>query len=370
MLKFPWSAKHPQRSAWLLIACSCVVPALLGAVQQYVKGAIFGTEVEWKQVMFQGFEWLFLGCLTSIAYGLGSRFPPSRKHWRRAVVIHALGAILLCIAWASLGMILAVILNTYPFWGSLRNSYVPWVLQTLPYAVFMYFAVLGCIYSLTYFSQARQREAYASQLSAQLAEARLGALRMQLNPHFLFKSLNAITVLVNEQRTREASEMLELLSSVLRQVLNSDQRQKIPLAAELAFVRQYLEIEQIRFSDRLTIAWSIPQTLHNALVPPLILQPLVENAIRHGIAKRADSGHIRICVDRLNGRLRLFVTDDGAGLGDSSLRREGVGLSNTRERLHTLYGESASLEIRPAAVRGTEVVVVIPYEVVKTDGSD
>src|SRR5262249_7056604 len=161
--------------------------------------------------------------------------------------------------------------------------YLYWVLVNLPWAVFLYFTVLGCIYAFTYYREARERESQQAKLAAQLAEARLGALRMQLNPHFLFNSLNAITVMVRDENTRDAARMLELLSGVLRQVLQGGNRQHVTLDAELKFIEKYLAIEQVRFPDRLRVEWSIDPELRDVLVPEFILQPLVENSICHGI---------------------------------------------------------------------------------------
>jgi LytS/YehU family sensor histidine kinase len=217
---------------------------------------------------------------------------------------------------------------------------------------------LGCVYAFTYFLEAREREAHASRLAAQLAEARLGALRTQLNPHFLFNSLNALAVLVREPNTPAASRMLELLGDVLRQVLRTDQPHEIPLADELRFVEQYLAIEQVRFSDRLRVAWSIDEQARAALVPGFVLQPIVENAIKHGVAKRADAGRIEITARVVDSMLELAVRDDGVGM--AATQREGVGLSNTRERLRTLYGHDATVTIIAPPDGGTLVTLRLP----------
>src|SRR5260370_11373490 len=208
---------------------------------------------------------------------------------------------------------LAALLNRRPPQESLVLYYHSWILTNLQWSVFLYFTMLGCIYAFTYYREAREREAQQSRLAAQLAEARLGALRMQLNPHFLFNSLNAITVLVRDQNTRDASRMLELLSGVLRQVLQSEKRQDVTPDEELRFIEKYLAIEQVRFSDRLQVRLSIDSNVRNVLVPEFILQPLVENAIRHGVAKRSEAGLIEITGHESNGDLLLSVRGDRAG---------------------------------------------------------
>ncbi len=218
------------------------------------------------------------------------------------------------------------------------------------------------MYAFTYFVEARERETQAARLTAQLAEARLGALRMQLHPHFLFNSLNAITVLVRDQRTREAAAMLELLSDVLRQVLRTGAAHEIPLSQELRFLEQYLAIEQVRFSDRLTVSFAVDAAARDAAVPGFILQPLVENALRHGLADRSEDGRVEIEARREGEDLVLTVRDNGAGLPPNLAQRtEGLGLANTRERLATLYGDRARLELAANPGGGTTATVRLPY---------
>jgi LytS/YehU family sensor histidine kinase len=171
-------------------------------------------------------------------------------------------------------------------------------------------------------TQAQDRETQAARLTAQLAEARLGALRMQLNPHFLFNSLNAITVLVRDQNTVAASRILELLSDVLRLVLRAEGSPETRLSTELHFLDRYLAIEQVRFSDRLRTRVEVDATIRRAAVPRFILQPLVENAVRHGIARRRDAGALEIAAQRDGDTLMLTVRDNGPGLGRTSSPRE------------------------------------------------
>lgn len=347
-----------ERHIWLLISAACLVPAVLDALQTYFQARLNGESARWQDLVFQGAEWLFLGALLPITYHLGKRFPLRREQWKRTLVAHIAGALALCIGWATLGVLLGGLLARYP-----AGNYVSWILTTIPWSVFMYFTVLGCVYAVSYFTEAREREAHASRLSAQLAEARLGALRMQLHPHFLFNSLNAITVLVREQNTVAATRMLELLGDVLRQVLRSDQPHEVPLDDELRFLEQYLAIEQVRFSDRLRVHWSIDEPARGALVPGFVMQPLVENAIKHGVAKRAEAGRIEISARVVGNHLELAVRDDGVGMSAAQITGEGVGLSNTRERLRTLYGDDAKVTIEAPPDGGTRVVLTIPFRV-------
>jgi signal transduction histidine kinase len=339
---------------WLLIAVACTVPAALDAVQTFVQARLNGEAARWQDLVFQGAEWLFLGALTPITYYLARRVPLTPERRTRAIFIHIAGALALCLGWATLGVILGTILGRYP-----AGSYVSWILTSVPWSVFMYFTVLGCVYAFTYFVEARDREAQASKLSAQLAEARLSALRMQLHPHFLFNSLNAIAVLIREQNTAAASRMLELLGDMLRQVLRADQPIQIPLADELAFVEQYLAIEQIRFSDRLRVSWRIEDRARRAYVPGFVLQPIVENAVKHGVVTRAAAGQLDISAQVVGAELELAVQDDGVGFAEG--QADGVGLANTRERLRTLYGEHGRLTIERPPSGGTRVVLRLPF---------
>jgi LytS/YehU family sensor histidine kinase len=220
--------------------------------------------------------------------------------------------------------------------------------------------MVGCVYAFTYYHEARERESQQARLAAQLAEARLSALRMQLNPHFLFNSLNAITVLVRDQQSNTAAQMLEALSDILRQVLQSKPRGETTLDEEISFIEMYLAIEQVRFSDRLQVRWAIDPKVRRAFVPEFILQPLVENAVRHGIAARAEDGVIEISAEGSNGDLVLTVKDNGPGYNPST--KEGLGLANTRERLATIYGAAGRLDVVNAPDGGTIATIRLPLK--------
>jgi signal transduction histidine kinase len=326
---------------WLFILAGCVVAGLLDALQSYLQGFV-GGKWQWQFILFQGMEWLFLAALTPITWFLGRRFPLQRPHWKLPLLVHFLGALTLCFCWAFMGVLLRRGLgaNQSPF----AQDFASWLLICLPWSVFMYFAVLGCVHAFSYYAEARERAEQAARLSAQLSEARLSALRMQLQPHFLFNSLNAITVLVRDQRTQLAGRMLELLSDVLRQVLRTDQPHEVTLEEELQLIRQYLAIEEVRFSDRLVVRYGIDDDVLDAAVPRFILQPLVENALRYGVADRTDLASVEIGAAHRGDNLELWVRDDGPGLTQEA-RGQGLGLQNTRLRLATMYGERASLTL-------------------------
>jgi LytS/YehU family sensor histidine kinase len=281
-------------------------------------------------------------------------------------------ALVMCFAWATLGQLLRLAIFTPGAGfdgGRFLHDWEGWVFTTLPFGTGVYFALVGIEHALWYMAQAREREAQAARLAAQLAEARLGALRMQLNPHFLFNSLNAITVLVRDQNSAAASRMLELLSDVLRLVLRAGGSHEASLSTELEFLERYLAIEQVRFSDRLRPCIDVDPAIRSATVPQFILQPLVENALRHGISRRADAGLLEVRGHRDGDTLVLTVRDDGPGVG-RSLPGAGVGLPNTRARLAALYGNRASLEIANVDGGGVVATIRLPYHESKGDGGE
>jgi two-component system, LytTR family, sensor kinase len=230
--------------------------------------------------------------------------------------------------------------------------------------VLFYIGVLLAAVALDFQQKARDRELRSLELEAQLAQAQITALRMQLNPHFLYNTLNTIAMLVRESDNDRAVRMLAGLGSLLRHVLEDIGRQQVPLSEELEFIQRYLDIEGLRFEDRLRVRIDVEPGLFDTLVPNLILQPLVENAIRHGIARLGTARRVHITAKQHHGRILLSVRDDGPGLGEDagSARRAGVGLENTRGRLHRLYGADGRLEVRDAAGGGVIAVVSFPLE--------
>jgi two-component system LytT family sensor kinase len=226
----------------------------------------------------------------------------------------------------------------------------------------MYWMVVFAHLGWHYYQRFREREVQAAELRRELVEARLDALRMQLNPHFLFNTLHAISALIHED-PETADRMVARLSELLRLSLDASKAQEVPLTEELDFLDRYLEIEQTRFGDRLRIEKQIAPEVREALVPYLILQPLVENAIRHGIEPREETGHLLISARRDNGQLDLRIRDNGSGLPESASvpTRQGIGLANTRSRLGHLYGQDYGFDLAPAPGGGLEARLTIPF---------
>jgi len=226
----------------------------------------------------------------------------------------------------------------------------------------VYGGVVGICYALDYYRKYREREFLASRLEAQLAQAQLESLRMQLHPHFLFNTLNGIVGLVRDNKNQAAIGMLVGLSDLLRHTLDHSSKHEVQLKQEINFIKLYLSIQQMRFSDRLRIQYDIHPGTMQAMVPNLILQPLTENALRHGISRSTDSGVVGISSSLENGHLRLTVYDDGAGLPDDWQMKSsaGIGLANTAARLQQLYDDDHQFDIRNRPAGGVEVVIVIP----------
>ncbi len=188
-------------------------------------------------------------------------------------------------------------------------------------------------------------------------------LKNQLQPHFLFNTLNAIMVLVRQEKGRQAEEMLARLSDLLRCVLEDVEAQEVPLRRELEYLELYLSIEEVRFQDRLRIEISVEPATLEAAVPHLGLQPIVENAVRHGIGRRSAAGRIQIDAAKVNGNLEIRVRDDGPGLPPGGLDSRGIGLMNTRARLQQLYGDAAKLTVENGAEGGAVATMILPYRV-------
>lgn len=351
--------RRPLRS-WLLLSLAWLLPATLGAVDTFAQMAMSGDGINYREVAFSFFDWLFYGVLTPFVVAISRRFPLAKPRLARHAAVHALCAILFCFAWAAGGVFLNWILGR-GFGGSVLAWYGSWVFTTLPFGSAVYFSVVGMEHALRYFVEARERDAQLARLSEQLTGARLAALQSQLNPHFLFNSLNTVNVLVRDRDNAAATRVIEQLSDVLRTSLDRSRNNEVSLDDELELVRQYLAVEQARFSDRLRPRIDVPDELLSAAVPSFALQHLVENAVRHGIARRSDAGRIVVTARRDGDTLELSVLDDGPGPSGAPVER-GHGLENTRERLRTLYGESATLDLRAGdAGPGAIARMRIPY---------
>jgi two-component system, LytTR family, sensor kinase len=354
--------------AWILIFGAWLIPALLAAFNSLVQDGLEGRPTDWRWVLFNFFDWLAYALLTPLVFRASRRYPLERPYASKNIGVHVIGALLMCAAWALLGTVLRLAIF-HPGKAAMPQGpllwFASWISTTLPFGFGVYFALVGIQHATAYLAKAREREAQAARLAAQLSEARLGALRMQLHPHFLFNSLNAITVLVRDGNADAASRMLELLSEILRQVLRTEAGHETALSDELEFLERYLAIEQVRFSDRLQVRFDVPSELSRAAVPRFLLQPLVENALRHGVGRLAGAGLLEISAERDGDRLVITLRDNGPGLPLPAKPVTGVGLANTRARLFELYAEAGSLDVANASGGGVIAVVRLPYHEVE-----
>jgi len=303
---------------------------------------------------------------------LTRRFPFDRAAWKTAIPIHIAGVLVA----TSLHVVLAVALRmgTYYVVGESLESWLHEAQEMLflnfDWEMMTYWTIVGVGTAMKYMLEARAKELNAAQLETRLVEARLHTLQRQMQPHFLFNTLNTISALMHRD-VEAADAMIARLSDLLRMSLQRVGVQEVPLKEELDFLSKYLEIEQTRFRDRLTVVFDVQaETLH-ALVPNLLLQPLVENAIKHGIGPRPTPGQIAVRA-RINGALlELDVQDNGVGLSAARLTdfNRGVGLSNTRSRLDHLYGSLHRFEFRQPAEGGLLVCIAIPMAELAVEGS-
>jgi signal transduction histidine kinase len=351
--------------SWSLIAGFWVVVGVLSATQFYYTLLAENVAVSWAKIFsVQAGQWFSWIPLSLLILQLGSSFPFERQRWPFRLFIHLFASAAIACAHVALQALVIVWVEPFPWRTDYKFSEVfLGQLQSIGDINFLiYWGVLGADLAFTYYRKYREGELRAVELQAQLAQAQLQALKMQLHPHFLFNTLNAIAALVRKNENKAATDMLAGLSDLLRLALENVGAQEVSLKRELEFLERYLEIERIRFADRLHVHMRIaPETLE-ARVPNLILQPLVENAIRHGVAVRATSGVIEICAERRDERLRLQVKDDGPGLPPDKSLSNGVGLSNTMARLQRLYGSAQSLEFNNAPEGGAVVTLEIPFE--------
>jgi len=329
----------------------------------------------WRTFLYQLAIWLAWVALAPVALWLRRRRPLERGALKSALPAHLVAVLLLCAAHSGVVLLMMWLVMSagQPFTDqSLIALLTYWWVRDLPFCALFYCLILGIDSALDYYRQFRERELRASQLEAQLAQAQLQMLKMQLHPHFLFNTLNGITGLVRDHDNAAAVQMLVGLSDLLRQTLDNAGKQEVRLCEELEWLELYLKLQQIRFSDRLQVSVdAAPETLE-ALAPNLITQPLVENAIRHGLAPRATPGLVSLSARRVNGRLELRVCDDGVGLpeGWRMASGKGVGLLNTEARLRQLYGADFRLEARNRQQGGVEVLLDIPFRLTSTFDDD
>ena len=342
---------------WTLVV---IVEAAQYYASQFVEHHTFPLGLAIRRACEEWYPWAFL---TVGILWVARRCNLEREGMKRWILGHVGTSVLVSLvyftvyAWLLSGQKSVMDGSTFEF----GNVFKKLIIFYLHVVLVIYWAIVLSHQSWGYYQRSRERERQASALATELVRTRLEVLRMQLNPHFLFNTLHTISALIHENPD-DADRIVARLSELLRVSLEQSDSQEVPLRQELSFLERYLQIEQTRFQDRLAVEIEVESGLDNVLVPSLILQPLVENAIRHGIEPREDTGRLKIGARRLNGMLELKVSDNGPGLPEAEVapRREGVGLSNTRSRLSHLYGPDHRFELTPASGGGLEARLLIP----------
>lgn len=351
---------------------------LLETVKGFVALRLRGVPVTVDHQLIANMPWWYMwAALTPPAIAVARRVRLDGPRWPAALGVH----VVVSAGFTTLHLLVVGGLYYYTisrgtFATSLADLYRNWIGTFSVLDALTYWAIVGAFYALDYRHRLRERELTAAQLAVRAAqaearthEAQLAALQAELNPHFLFNALNAVGALIRRDDREQALGVLARLGDLLRATLSRGQPREISLEAELGYVRRYLEIERTRFSDRLSVEERVTADALQALVPTLLLQPLVENAVRHGVARTPGPGRVTVSAERVNGDLRVTVEDSGPGFpGDATAVTEGVGLRNTRQRLEQLFGASACLVVANRREGGAAVRVVLPYRA-RPDGN-
>jgi two-component system, LytTR family, sensor kinase len=348
--------EHRRRN-WLLSMSFWTAVGLLCGIQIWISMIDHGHAL-WLVLAYQVLIWNAWLVFSPFIGWMARRYPMIRPT-PRSVIMHVIAALALAPVHSAWWAMLLVTMRPYDAMGTrdFDQAFPSILLSGLSVQVCFYCGVLVAHHAVEYYDKYRDRERLAARLEVSLSEARLHALELQIQPHFLFNTLNSISALVRISRQREAVTMIAGLSDLLRYSLDNAGAQRVPLAAELAITERYLEIERLRFPDRMAFEIDVPAALRASAVPTLLLQPLVENAVRHGIARLAGPGRIAIRGWRDGDRLCLEVFNTGALAADY---RAGVGLRNTMARLRHLYSADHDFELR-AAGGGVIASVRVPW---------
>lgn len=305
-----------------------------------------------------------------IVLWLVRRFPIRKSSWYLVVPFHFVAAV-----WN--GLFMATIYAGLRYgWnvlsGQVEDSFLAILTKlfslSLGVDLMLYLTILVAVHAFEYYRESRYRIVEAADLRAKLAEVQLQALKMQLHPHFLFNAFHTVSMLIRQRREDEAIDMIAGLGTLLRYVLDNALEQKVSLRQELQLLDHYLDIERIRFRDRLKVALEVDEEVYDAAVPNIILQPLVENSIRHGIVPGTNRGEIEITARREGDQLRIRIQDNGVGLpANWNAQGNGIGLSNTRLRLERLYPNQHHIDVSNAPEGGCMVTIVIPFQLLETE---
>lgn len=353
-----------RSSRWLWISSIWLGFGLLDAMESTIAMHAEGMHHAWgKLFLYDLFACVPWALLTAPIMRLNRRLPITQWRSGKTWLAHLSVCMFTNVMWSCWGAALQHSFNPYATPGPPKPFHLVWFqmfADDILSSLILYGAIIAIDTVLDSRARLVRQQAETARLNEQLSKAQLDALRRQIEPHFLFNTLNSVSALVREERNDAAVMMIAGLSDFLRRLLQDPSRQQVPLAEEMEFAQKYLDIQKVRFVDRLQLDVNVPSDLLVAQVPTLILQLMVENAIKHGIAKRAHGGLVRISATRANGTLTLSVYNDGPSLAPN-LAPSGIGLSNMRTRLQGLYGDSFVLDMRNQQPGGVEVSVSVPF---------
>ena len=322
-----------------------------------------GRELSFERALLAGLpDWYLWALFAPLVFWLGHRFRLERDHWATAAAVHLGSGAFLALALLLLVAILNRGLAVPTFSGRFQDVYLRLILQYFHFHFIIYWAIVLAAHAFRYYGSFREREVEASRLRQELTQAQLSALQLQLQPHFFFNTLHTIATLVRENRGAAATDMIARLGHLFRQTLSNASRSVVSLREEMDFLGAYLEIEQARFSDRLEIRLDVDPSTLDGQVPSMALQPLVENAIRHGIARDPSARKVEVGTRRGPDTLVITIRNDGPSCATTSpVPGTGVGLPNLRARLGRLYGGNFRLELKEDQPRGSRVELEIPW---------
>jgi two-component system, LytTR family, sensor kinase len=346
-------------TSWLAGFAIWTVLGLLSALQTVIFLNSINEAIDWGPVLVSRMaDWYTCALFTPVYFWLVRRYPIDRGHWKIGIPLHLITtSLFVVLKYALLLQSLRVVYPDAPartLEDTLARSFI---IESIAF-----WCVLGVVHAIVFYERYRDREIQAAELKARLSAAQLESLAAQLHPHFLFNTLQGVSTLMHRDPVG-ADTMLNRLSELLRRTLHRGARQEVRLRDEMELLGHYVGIMQVRFGDRLIFDTSIDDSVADAMVPHFILQPLVENALQHGIARRAGRGRVLVEAVRQGDAILLSVSDDGPGLASapSGFPANGIGLNNTRLRLEQLYGDRQRLTLAPIPTGGMRVELVLPF---------
>jgi two-component system, LytTR family, sensor kinase len=341
---------------WIYGYAAYTVLGILNVMSRFGDATMHGMPVHWRPLLINRvLEEYTCALFVPPLFWLVHRYPIDRRHWRRSIPV-LVGASLVFVVIKYMFVLRPLWSVVFPEgYGTLAQTFAG---NTIP-VLLDFWSVIGVAHAVEFYRRAQERERVAASLRVQLSQAQLEALKSQLHPHFLFNTLNSVATLMHRD-VAAADDMVTNLADLLRATLQHPGAHEITLREELTLIQRYIDIVRARFHDRLTVSFDVPPELSDVQVPHFLLQPLVENALEHGIALRPGPGRVDVAARARDGEIIITVSDDGPGLRTDGPKGHGVGLANTRARLAELYGTAQRLTLEPMSPAGARTTVTIP----------